>query len=99
MILGNGKVQYLKYNKKYLKFLSKHFAEHTKEKPFPNDPSFLINLKNVKQILSWQSKYLQTYLLAYSDVLHFSTKKEFAIILKMTKFWRKNIAIFYDVKK
>ena len=42
MILRNGKVQYLKYNKKYLKSLSKQFAEHRKEKLFPNDPSFLI---------------------------------------------------------
>ena len=74
MILRNGIVQH----KKYLKFLSNHFAENEKKKVFPND-SFLNNLKNAKEILSWQSKFskfLQTYLLACSDVPHFSTKEE-----------------------
>ena len=47
MILRNGIVQH----KKYLKFLSNHFAENEKKKVFPND-SFLNNLKNAKEILS-----------------------------------------------
>ena len=29
-------------------FLSKHFAKNQKEKLFPNDSSFLSNLKNAK---------------------------------------------------
>ena len=33
-------------DKKHLKFLSKHFPENEKEKLFPNDSSFLNNLKN-----------------------------------------------------
>ena len=63
MTLKNGKVQ----DKKHLKFLTTHFAENRKEKFFKNDSSFLINLKNAKQILPWQPKFneiLQTYLLA-----------------------------------
>ena len=75
MILRNGKVQ----DKKHLKSLSKHFSENGKEKLFPNECSFLNNLKNVKQILSWQStfsRFLQGNLLACSNVPHFSTKKE-----------------------
>ena len=48
MILRNGIV----HDKKHLKFLSKHFGENEKEKPFPNGSSFLNNLKNAKQILS-----------------------------------------------
>ena len=54
------------------------------------------------RILSWQSKFnkfLQVYLLAPTDVPHFSTKKGSVIILKMTNFWRKNLAIFHKVKK
>ena len=81
MIFRNGKLQ----DKKHLKFLSKHFAENGKEKLFPNDSSFLNNLKNAKQILSLQSKFskfLQTYLLACSNVPHFSTKKKSVIIFK-----------------
>ena len=72
------------------------------KKNSPNDSSFFSNLKNAKQILSWKSKfnkYLQRYLLARSNVPHFSTKKESGIILKMTNFWRKNVAIFHEVKK
>ena len=55
-----------------------------------------------KRILSWQTKFnkfLETYLLARSNVPHFSAKKESAIILKMRNFWRKNLAIFHNVKK
>ena len=48
MILRNGIVQH----KKHLKFLSNHFAQNEREKLFPNDSSFLNNLKNAKQILS-----------------------------------------------
>ena len=48
MILRNGLVQ----DKKYLKFLSQHFEETEKEKLFPNDSTFLKNLKNASQILS-----------------------------------------------
>ena len=42
MTLRNGKAP----DKTYLEFLSKHFAENEKEKLFPNDSSFLNNLKN-----------------------------------------------------
>ena len=83
-----------------MKFLSRHFAENGKEKLFPNDSLFLNNVKNAKQILSWQSKFnkfFETYLLARSNVSHFSTKKESVIILKMTTFWRKNIPIFHNL--
>ena len=55
-----------------------------------------------QQILSWKSKFnklLQTYLLARSNIPHFSTKQESVIILKMTNFWWNNLAIFHDVKK
>ena len=55
-----------------------------------------------KQILSWQPKFntfLQSYLLATCNTLHFYTKKESVIILKNTKLWRKNLAIFHNVKK
>ena len=96
-VLRNGIVQH----KKYLKFLSNHFAENEKKKVFPND-SFLNSLKNAKEILSWQSKFskfLQTYLLACSDVPHFSTKEESVMILKMTNFWWKNMGIFHNVRK
>ena len=51
MALRNGKVQNKKFKSfenKHLKFLSKHFAENVKEKLFPNDSSFLSNLKNAK---------------------------------------------------
>ena len=41
MTVRNGKVQ----DKKNLKFLSKHFVENGKKKLFPNDSSFLNNLK------------------------------------------------------
>ena len=51
--LRNSKVQ----DKKYLKFLSKHFAGNEKEKPLQNDSSFFSNLKNAKQTLSWQAKF------------------------------------------
>ena len=87
-------------SKKHLKFLSQHFEETEKEKLFPNDSSFLKNLKNARQILSWQSKFskfLQTYLLTSSNAPHFSTKKESVMILKMTNFWWKNI--FHDARK
>ena len=43
-VLRNGIV----HDKKHLKFLSKHFGENEKEKPFPNDSSFLNNLKKCK---------------------------------------------------
>ena len=59
-----------------------------KEKLSPNNSPFLNNLKNAKQIPSRQSKFdklFQTYLLARSNVSHFSTKKESVIILKMKK--------------
>ena len=51
MALRNDKVQNKKFKSfenKHLKFLSKHFAENVKEKLFPNDSSFLSNLKNAK---------------------------------------------------
>ena len=104
LTLRNGKVHDKKFKtflNKHLKFLSRQFAENGKEKLFPNDSSFLKNLKNAKQILSWQSKFnkfLQTYLIARSTVSHFSTKEESVIILKITNFWRKNMEIFHDVK-
>ena len=44
MILRNGIVQH----KKHLKFLSNHFAENEKERFFPNDSSFLSNLKKMQ---------------------------------------------------
>ena len=56
----------------------------------------------LKRILSWQykfDKFLQTYLLTSSNVPHFSTKKESVVILKMTNFWRKNLAILRNAKK
>ena len=55
-----------------------------------------------KQTLSWQPKFdtfLQSYLLAMSNVPHFSIKKEYVIMLKMINFWKKNLAIFHGVKK
>ena len=55
MSLINAKVHDKKFKKllnKHLKFLSRHFAENGKEKLFPNDSSFLKNLKNTRQILS-----------------------------------------------
>ena len=55
-----------------------------------------------KRILSWLSKFikfLETYLLARSIVLHFSAKKESVNILEMTNFWRNNLAIFHKLKK
>ena len=73
--------------------------------------SFLNNLKNAKQILSWQSRFnksLQTYLLAGSNIPSLSTKEESVNILKTRgkwgkmkewNFWEKNMAIFHDVKK
>ena len=33
------------------------------------------------------------------NVPHFSTKKEYVIILKMNNFLRKNLAMFHNVKK
>ena len=63
---------------------------------------FIETWKMPKRILSWQSrfdKFLQTYLFARSNAARFSSKKESVIILKMTNFWRKNLAIFHDVKK
>ena len=42
---------------------------------------------------------MQTYLLARSNVPHFSTKEDSVIILKMTDFWRKNLTIINNVKK
>ena len=55
-----------------------------------------------KWILSWQSKFnkfLQAYLHARSNVPHFSTKKKYVIILKMTEICTKNLAIFRDDAK
>ena len=85
-----------------MKFLLEHFAENGKENFSPNDSLILSNLKNIKGILSWQpkfNKFLQSYLLATSNISHFSTKKESVIILKMTNFRRKNLAVFHNVKK
>ena len=47
MTLRNIKVQDKKFEN--LKFLSKYFAENGKEKLFPNDSSFITNLKNEKR--------------------------------------------------
>ena len=83
-------------------FLSKYFTRNGKEKPFSNDSSFISNLINTKRILPSQSKlnmFLQTYLIAPSNIPHFSPKKKSVIILKMTNFWRKCLAIFHNVKK
>ena len=103
IILRNGKVQDKKLESfwnKHLKFLWKNVAEHGKEKLFRNDSSFLSNLKNAKQILSWQSKFhkfLQTDLPARSNVPHFYTKT-------LSSYWKwktlegKSLAIFHDAK-
>ena len=48
---------------------------------------------------TFEGNILQVYLLAPTDGPHFSTKKGSVIILKMTNFWRKNLAIFHKVKK
>ena len=51
MTLRNDKVQYKIFESvynKYLKFLSKYFAENEKEKLFPNDFLFTSNLINAK---------------------------------------------------
>ena len=51
MTLRNSKVQdknFKSFSNKYLKCLSKHFAENWKKKLFPNDSSFISNLKNAK---------------------------------------------------
>ena len=70
-----------------MEFLLKHFVENRKEKLSPNDSSSLSNLKNAKtNTISWQTKFhtfFQSYLLATSNVPHFSTKKKSVIILKM----------------
>ena len=58
--------------------------------------------KMPKRTLSWQSefnKFSQTCLLARCNAPRCFAKKESVIILKMTNFWRKNLAIFHDVKK
>ena len=91
MTFRNGKAQDKKFESFYdehLKFLPKYFAENGKEKLFQNYSSFLSNLINVKMNTrqSRFNKSLQTYLLARSNVLHFSTKKESVIILTMTNF-------------
>ena len=104
MTFRNGKAQDKKFESfynKHLKFLPKYFAENGKEKLFPNSSSFVSNLTNVKMNTrhSRFNKSLQTYLLARSNVLHFSTKKESVIIMTMTNFWRKNLAVFHDDKK
>ena len=91
MTFRNGKAQDKKFESfynKHLKFLPKYFAENGKEKLFPNSSSFVSNLTNVKMNTrhSRFNKSLQTYLLARSNVLHFSTKKESVIIMTMTNF-------------
>ena len=50
MTLTNEKVQGKKFKikKKKLKFLSKSFVDNGKQKLFPNNSSFLTNLKNAK---------------------------------------------------
>ena len=90
--LRNGIIQH----KKHLKFLSDHFAENEKEKRLP------------KKLKKMQNKYYpdNQNLLSFCrrtslqfNVPHFSTKKESVMILKMTNFWWKNMAIFHDVRK
>ena len=63
---------------------------------------FKVPWKMLKWILSWKpkfNKFLQFYLLSTSNAPHFSTKNKLVIILKITGFWRNNLAIFHDVKK
>ena len=67
----------------------------------PNDSYFYTTWKIPKRILSWQpkcNKCIQSYLLATSNVSHFSTKKESMIMLKMTNFWWIILTIFHDIK-
>ena len=42
---------------------------------------------------------MQTYLLARYNFSDFSTKNAYVIIMKITNFWRENLAIFHKVKK
>ena len=83
-----------------MNFLIIYFPENEKEKLSSKDSSFWSNLKSVKiYAIFWQPKFtnfLQSYLLAISNVLHFSTKKESVIILEMKKFWRKSFYIFHE---
>ena len=62
-----------------IKTLCRKWVENVKYKLFPNASSFLNNLKNEKQMLSWQSSFnksFQTYLLSHPNFPYFSTKKE-----------------------
>ena len=65
-----------------------------------------INSPFFKQLEKCQNQYFHDNLNLISfcprtslHVPHFSTKKESVIILKMTNFWRINLAIFHDIKK
>ena len=104
MTLRNGKVQdqkFRRFENKWLKILSKHFAENGNGKLSPNNFYFQATWKIPNWILFWQPKFnifFQLHLLAISNVLHFSTKNKSVIISKMTKFWRKKLGIFHNVK-